>query len=118
MTVPTTCRIVTSRNDCFCPEKSSGEMHLRVVDADREKARLDRLTGCTHHVVPCIIMPVETFEELCPDWAKLPVDFDSIEQRISDQLFATCERLGADRAAIAAWPDDKRRQFIAENIDS
>lgn len=34
-------------------------------------------------------------------------------QRESDGLFHTCVGMGADAAAVAAWPDHRRRSFIA-----
>lgn len=67
---PTRCWLVVSRSDCFCPEKSSGKLHLSERDADRERAELDEMLGgaVSHSVVACMIMPDETFYELCPDW--------------------------------------------------
>ena len=32
----------------------------------------------------------------------------------SDDLFVECVKLGADRGAVAAWPDFRRREFIAQ----
>lgn len=32
----------------------------------------------------------------------------------SELLFARCVQLGADRAAVAGWPDFKRRSFIED----
>lgn len=71
MTVPTRCWIVTSRTDCFCPEKSSGELHLTERDALSEQMHLNTILkdAGRHEIVPCIIMPEETFHELCPEWA-------------------------------------------------
>ena len=34
------------------------------------------------------------------------------EKTNSDSLFLQCVQLGADRAAVAGWPDNKRREFI------
>ena len=70
MSVPVKCWIVVSRNDCFCPEKSSGRFHLTERDAVAEKKELDEaLDGVVvHEIVGCTLMRDDTFTELCPDW--------------------------------------------------
>ena len=40
-------------------------------------------------------------------------DPDDDDPRTSDDLFHLCVQNGADGAAVAAWPDFKRREFIA-----
>lgn len=67
MTVPTQCYLITTRNDCFCPEKAVG-FYMSEEVAIRIKGELEKRDDCNYHVVPCIIMPTETFYELCPDW--------------------------------------------------
>lgn len=37
------------------------------------------------------------------------------DPRMSDNWYYECIRLGADRAAVAGWPDEKRRLFIDQN---
>lgn len=70
---PTRCWLVVSRTDCFCPEKSSGQLHLVERSALKEKADLDEKLRdvVVHTAIPCIIMPEDTFHELCPGWRKL-----------------------------------------------
>lgn len=67
--IPTKCFLVTSRNDCFCPEKTCG-FFMSEREAGQLKREADAETPCEHHVEACIIMPVETFYELCPDWRR------------------------------------------------
>lgn len=70
MTVPTRCWITSCRTDCFCPEKSPGTLHLceRAAVKEAEFLNEEFEDVAVYSVVPCIIMPEETFNELCPDW--------------------------------------------------
>ena len=72
MTVPTRCWLVVCRTDCFCPEKSTEKLHLTERDAKAECAAMnEEYKGvCSWSVVPCMIMPEETFYEIAPDWRK------------------------------------------------
>jgi hypothetical protein len=69
MSIPTECFLVTTRNDCFCPEKECG-FSMSEREAARIKETLDKQTPCEHHVEHCVIMPIDTFYELCPDWRR------------------------------------------------
>lgn len=67
MTVPADCYLVTTRKG-FHPEKTvSFELSEKSANLQAIRAHFN---GSDYFVSKCVIMPKETFEELCPDWAE------------------------------------------------